>query len=792
MSDRCKRAPKAAAVAIEPLEGRALLALFTLQSAVVRPDGRIVDLTFAGPKTGTGAMPDWLPAFTTGNRLTTSTGVELEPLGTVVTNPATNRIWTTSFLVHDPSDVITFDTANLTVSAGVGLIRDGAGNRTEAILAAPVLNKSLVDADGFTTQSFERGAGGVTLYVSARYGNDARSLADVQDPRTPLKSPQRAFQLLAQAGLTETGSAVRLLRGDAFKGDIVVNSGGQDRRHPFVLEDYWYDYGDGRSDPGTRPVVEVDWAKGERVGLTIRPNQKLMHKLHDVVIRRIAFRAVNRTTQPGFGVGVKLANGSCGFTLDDVVVDNFVNGVGISGKGSAQGNQAPSLSDVTILRTTVTDAHATDSAFAQGMFVTKTKGLLVSQSTFDRNGRLGEQLNVRNIFSHNLYLQVKQGPAVVWGNVIRDGGSHGVQMRSGGILAYNYLAGNAIAAYIGKPGGAMTHNVVEGATDIGPNPRGWGLQFVATEGPLNAAAMEFNVIVHAETKGVARALLLGGPGVRAGLVRNNTIVDSGFITYQKPGKLGGDTIRIESNIVDNGDGLVTHVDAGAKAVWRRILTDGNVYYSAASPRGFRIGGALMATPQWRERTQQEANSLWVQAQFVNRDASIADYAARLGVSDEAGFEALIRGRESGVWGTQFDAGRLFDFFTEQYRPTNLPQSGAPLGYFGASEYGIAAPDLLSSSDTGDSDSDNVTGRNEDLEFAIANTRVGARVELWRDAMLVAVGVGLIEPLVLVDTTLLADGTYDYTARQIDDLGRVLVSRFTRVTIDTKPPGGVGN
>src|SRR5262249_5576516 len=158
----------------------------------------------------------------------------------------------------DPDDVITFATSGVTLSAGDGLLQDTSGNSTVAFSNFPVTNNSLVDADGFTTDSFQRGTGGVTLYVSSTYGSDTNSFAQAQHAATPYQAIGQELKQAFQHGLNGTGSDIRLLRGDVFTGGGAIQTGGQDPQHPFIIEDYWYSYSPEAIDPGTRPVIGID------------------------------------------------------------------------------------------------------------------------------------------------------------------------------------------------------------------------------------------------------------------------------------------------------------------------------------------------------------------------------------------------------------------------------------------------------------------------------------------------------------------------------------------------------
>ena len=95
-----------------------------------------------------------------------------------------------------------------------------------------------------------------------------------------------------------------------------------------------------------------------------------------------------------------------------------------------------------------------------------------------------------------------------------------------------------------------------------------------------------------------------------------------------------------------------------------------------------------------------------------------------------------------------------------------------------------APDLQAASDSGASNTDNITATVKPT-FTVSPAEATATVQLLRDGVVVAVrsGAGSIQ-----EPTALADAAYAYSARQIDLAGNVgPISSSLSVTIDTTPP-----
>jgi hypothetical protein len=781
----------AARPALERLEERRLLAALSLQSATVKPDGRLVELVFTGPATDGVGVPDIASGSWQSDGLTTNLGTQLEPLGTVVTTSGSTLVWTVTYLVSAPAQVITFGTPVVTVSAAERLVSDDHGNWTAPIGGAVTENLSMVGPDGFSTQDFTRGVGGVTLYVSTTYGNDARTFAQAQNPATPYLTVAKAFKALKDNGQDGRGAAVRMLRGDVFVGGLMLGIGGQDRSHPLVLEDYWYNYGDGKVDPKTRPVIQADWSQGVYSGLSMyRGGQTAGAGVGQdyVVIRRLAFKAVKRFTSTQRGTGISLLGGGRGWLIDDVDVSNFSTNLNIQGYYAQ-------FQDVTLLRSIAYDAYVAQAGngFSQGAYFQNVDSPLISQSTFDRNGRTNTNMIDRDIFSHNLYVHENNGPATIWGNVIRNGGSHGVHLRSGGIVAYNYLGRNAIAVEMSAVGGVLTHNVVEAGQDISATePRGFGLVASTKYGSSLVSVVEQNIVVNT-TAGASKPLFLwqvGNTTIEHAVFRNNTTVNAGPPSNDMANaSVTPYQMTFESNLVDARSKNVLAF-WNKPAGWDWLSSNRNTFATTAPANAFEVPGPNLTLAAWRIAAGADLNSVMATPTYVNGTASIATYSASVyGPTTEDSYVAKLRSRLPGTWTAVNDMQKVFSYYAQQYRPTNLQSPGdGALDFYGASDYRPAAPDLIAAHDTGASSTDNITRTNSNLKFELRNTLTGSKIELLRNGVLVATGTGAAMGVItFVDPAVLTDGVYLYCVRQTGTNGLKITGPSTRVTIDRTPP-----
>ena len=364
-------------------------------------------------------------------QLTTGSGLALEEIGNYVATPGPggNLVWTADYLVDNPASVLTFGTTGLTVKAGAGLLQDSTGNSTAAFSSFPVANDSLVDADGFTTGSFARGTGGATVYVSSSHGKDTNSFAQAQNPATPYQTLTQALGAVYANGMNGKGAAIKLLDGDTFTSGGAIKVGGQDAAHPFIIENYWYQYTTGAVDPQTRPVVAIDESSPTAPSsvLSTFNGGGTPNPLSNVVVRNLNFQAVNWTGNYAAG------RTGMDFVRRATTGRSTTTWCRTSAPTStSRGSTARSATSPSCGAKSSTPGRRLGGAVAlAGPLHGPDHGALISQCVFDDNGRISADRTGRDIFSHNAYIQYTCGPTLVWGNTFTNGGSHGLQAPGG-------------------------------------------------------------------------------------------------------------------------------------------------------------------------------------------------------------------------------------------------------------------------------------------------------------------------------------------------------------------------
>jgi hypothetical protein len=658
----------------------------TLTSAAVQPDGRSLQLVFQAPVPAHYSSPDWQPGSLAGVALTTNTGVPLEHLGDVVTvSPAGMLTWTSSYLIDDPTKVITFGTAGVTLSSPAGLLQDSSGNATGAISAFATANNSLVDANGFTTKSFQRGTGGVTLYVSSTHGSDSYTFAQAQNVATPYKTVFQALNALQVNGQNGKGADVRLLRGDSFPGGAAIKTGGQDPQHPFIIEDYWYAYTVGAKDPGIRPMITMDGSKPLSNSV---PGFALISYggggtpavLNNVVIRNIQFLAINVSSTSPSRYGLELLQPGTNWTLDNDVFANFSNNLVVE-SGRIQG--------LTLLRDTVVGAWG-----GQGVLLDNVSGILISQSTFDDNGNTNANHTGLSIYLRNIYIQYTCSPALVWGNFITD--SNGIQMRSGGVLAYNYLGNDAIASFIGSPGGAQYKNVVVAAQPFSSTiPASSGLAMNAAGGSSISQVIEYNIIVNS-TGSQPQGIYVQTQTpyqIQYGVIRHNVVVNAGSLQFNSTaGTTPGQITNID-NIYAPGQKWV-YWDGSSYPSWSWYAAGQNdLAVSTSAGAVAMLFNTPVSLAGWESATGSEASSITTAPTFVNSYATLGTYGATIDIGGgTTGYMTQLKVRPLAYWSPAFVPINVYNYFAKAFAPTNLPQGvSAGYNYYGAADYRTDGP-----------------------------------------------------------------------------------------------------
>lgn len=530
---------------------------------------------------------------------------------------------------------------SVTVDVPSGILRDSKNEQTKAA-RVQALNDSWVGEDGFSAELVSTAS--TVLHVSSSRGLDTNpGTAD-----RPLKTVARAWRLIKPGA----GGTIRLRRGDVFAEPNWRPQPATDARALLVIEDYWHPMGPG-GDPGTRPIVQAT----DRPSINWHPGHA--RHLGNYLIRRLHFQ----------GGRVSINTAFDNLIFDDCTFERAFLSV------QARGERA--IQNVALLRCTLIDANS-PGAHVQGFFCHNTRRVLISQCMVDRCGYPSLDFSRRDIYCHNIYLQNSVGEAAVWGSWILRGGSHGVQLRSHGLIARNVLGLNALGAFI-KSGGTQAMNVYIASDDIAPNtPRGTGAGMQASPVPSYSQRVEGCLFLHARG-GQPRSVILGK--AEGDLpdrkhfeeVRYNLVLEHGAALWINQTAL---LSTLNGNVLVLSEKYPLFVVEGQVDL-SRLRSDANVILAAPNARIARANG-LLGRDQWVKQGQDQ-HSTFLAPRLPQVRYGLGDYAKAAGVgATEAALLAALRQRPPRQWPSWHVTEAAYSAFLEAYRLREpLPIAAGP-------------------------------------------------------------------------------------------------------------------
>jgi hypothetical protein len=455
----------------------------------------------------------------------------------------------------------------------------------------------------------------ITIHVSSSTGVDGQ---DGRTPETAVKTIRRGQALL------RNGQPDRLLlkRGDTFEEAFGNwNKSGLSPDDPLVIGAYG---------EGPRPKVVA-----RETIFNLYGNQPL---LHDVVISSIHFAAAGRDPD---GVDYDPAGKGCDairvvrpvhrLTVEDCRFEFFTGNLVLTGEARAP------LQEITVRRCLVLNAYSTAGAFSgQGLYANKVDGLTVEGCVFDHNG-WNEKVPgaLRNIYRHNLYISHDTSGVKIVGNIIANGASHGLQLRSGGVCEGNLFVDNSIHALMAGDDAVFRGNVLVGGKDIdAKTPRGIGVMMAAGK-----SVVADNLFLHKpDTAGGAIIVQTGKWSPKTGVgaeVYGNVVYDWAGNGLEVTAPLTSLVFR---------DNVVQGVAAGRKVVTVKkpagsMSFSGNRYDGREADRGkwFNTPEGFVSPEQWM--TQTGDNSQLAAVQFPAPDRTLPDDFVANARAEKEGYTA---------------------------------------------------------------------------------------------------------------------------------------------------------
>jgi len=190
------------------------VATLTMESATLLSSGFDVLIVWRASAPAQYETVDWKDGYIAGKWFDIPGQTSMRHAGTCKFIAADGTLeWQTRIRLGTP---IVYGTASKTISIDVGLLADKHGNTNAAVSAGTLdVTRTLVDSTGFLDETITPGSGGVTLYVDPVNGNDTRTLAQAQSTSTPLKTINKAQDLLINNALDDKGCHIKVFEGQA-------------------------------------------------------------------------------------------------------------------------------------------------------------------------------------------------------------------------------------------------------------------------------------------------------------------------------------------------------------------------------------------------------------------------------------------------------------------------------------------------------------------------------------------------------------------------------------------------
>ncbi len=351
------------------------------------------------------------------------------------------------------------------------------------------------------------------------------------------------------------------------------------------------------------------------------------------------------------------------------------------------------MKNLTFRRCVITDAYK-ESAHTQGMFIRNSEDVLIEENVFDYNGWREGVFHVMydRLLGHNIYVQYQNGPGTftIQNNIFTRASSHGVQLRSGGILNGNYFARNPLHSFNRGDFRSCINNdnVYQESVDIVDGngllaERGMALDLFDLHPDYNHECKR-NIISNdlsgAKNSYAIRlsdysAAIMGQPETNykedwPSYAYNLTIEDNIVYNHRRGIHILSDSaedITVKNNIIQNPDFDNTVMEEISSGNHTNMVFSGNKYYSGASANGFfKRGRTFMGFSQWASATGDSGSKV-EQLAFPNPGRTSADYAASLGFNRS--FDAFIteaRKQRKGYWRTAFTSSAINNYIREGY------------------------------------------------------------------------------------------------------------------------------
>ncbi|MEM8739003.1 MAG: hypothetical protein AAGG38_11085 [Planctomycetota bacterium] len=340
-------------------------------------------------------------------------------------------------------------------------------------------------SDGFTP--ITPSADSRVVYVSSSRGSDRNHGLS---PDAPLRSVYAGYRRLRH------GFPDHLLffAGDTFAENLgKIDKSGRSAQEPMVFGVYV----DPQKPDLPRPIFFSPGESWAFKDFRANGSHLVFRGLHLMAphrdARRPGFNPLALTPEQWKHSGLRFLGDAQNITVEDCVLELFKFGL-VFQSDPDHGL----MRNIRLHRVVVADSFGhwdkKIAGHSSGLYAQYIDGLAITDSVFDHNGwNTMVQGAGKTKFNHNLYIQKDCQNVAVRRSIMARGASHGLQLRSGGVVEDCLFVGNALAFYVARRPSVVKDNVVMHSADLGEGKadrRGHGIETL----PVQSAEITGNII----------------------------------------------------------------------------------------------------------------------------------------------------------------------------------------------------------------------------------------------------------------------------------------------------------
>jgi len=434
------------------------------------------------------------------------------------------------------------------------------------------------------------------IFVSSSEGRDSNTGLTAD---SPVKSLSKGYALLRDG----SPDWMLLKRGDTWN-EALPNWGksGRSESEVMILGAY--------GEETARPQVRPD---GDTVGMQLVGGSAIEH------VAFVGFRLepLDRTIDQSSS-GIRMLRSSHNILFEDLYISGF------AANFIFQEHAGSTISDIRINGCVVVDAWSR-SAHAQGLYAEGVGDFVIENSVFDHNGFDTERGAHPTIFNHNIYIQNEADGVVVRNNIISNASSHGIQLRSGGIIEDNLFAGNPLQILFGGGNypnengvtGHVKRNLIMYGRGISSSlPRSFGIE----TSNVRSAQFSENILIDGEVGYNGYPIRIHGPsayGMSDLIISNNTLINwNGTIDihhspegqeYRDISFIGNTIIRDMNNNHGNSNFNKSFVSAFDAEDPSLTFSENTYRHKGMHNRPFLSGGSVVDGDTWLSSVDQRSS-----------------------------------------------------------------------------------------------------------------------------------------------------------------------------------------